>query len=201
MIKGMKLLLFSIILLLSSCSVFKTNKLSRDIKTNIQKICLSGQGKGRLTVQKKTYIYGYESLLEEDMAKWTLALDFPMRNQEIFKLDWSKGGKVDFHTSIEDIILRENKHVSPKHLDLYIQNLGLFLKEVIDAKKITKAHGQKFNWSATKKSISATDEKNLFKADFTQLTAGNYFGLMTIRYQFEQHQRFKMEFVVRNCAQ
>jgi hypothetical protein len=200
MIKGMKLLLLSTFLLLSSCSIFNAGKLSRDIENNIQKICLSGSGKGRLTVQNRTYVFGYDSLLEEDLAKWTLALDFPMRNQELFKLDWSKGNKTIFETSIEEKILKENKHVNPKHLDQYIQKLGLFLKEAIDA-KAGKTKNSKFEWETAKKSIIATDDKKLFTAEFKQLTSGNYFGLMAIRYQFERNQSFKMDFVVRNCAQ
>jgi hypothetical protein len=200
MIEGMKILLISTFLILSSCSVFKANKLSRNIKSNIQKVCLSGSGKGRLTVQERTYVFGYDSLLEESLAKWTLALDFPMRNQELFKLDWSKGEKVSFKTSIEEKILKENKHVNPKHLDEYIQKLGQFLKEVIDSKSGISKSSQ-FKWKTTSKSIVATDSKNMFTAEFKQLTSGNFFGLMTIRYQFERNQRFKMDFVVRNCAQ
>lgn len=196
----MKILLLNTLLILSSCSLFKNQSLSRDITKNTKKICLSGSGKGRLTIQNSTYVFGYESSLEEELAKWTLALDFPLRNQEIFHLDWSQSKKVKFSSTIEEKILKENKHVHPKHLDEYIQNLGNFLKEVIDMRtnRISKSN---YSWKMDRKSITAQNRNNVFSAEFKQLTSEDFFGLMTIRYHFDENQSYKMDFVVRNCAQ
>lgn len=196
----MKISLLFVVFILSSCSVFKARKLSRDVSENAKKICLSGNGKGRLEVQDQKYVFSYESLMEEELARWTLILDFPLHNQEELKLDWSKANKVEFTTSIEEKILKENRHVNPTQLDKYIQNLGSFLKEVIDlanSKQVKSA----YSWEIKQKSFVAVSKNKAFIAEFKQLTSQNYFGLMSLSYQIEDEQSYKMDFVVRNCAE
>ena len=184
-----------------SCSLLQTSILSKNLSKDLKKTCLTSSGKGRLKVQNKTYIFGYESFLDNNVNQWTLALDFPMHNQESFKLDWSESQNIKFTASIEEKILRDNSNVDPKQLDSFITSLGSFIKEIIDIKNLGSNVSKSFKWSTDKKSIKAKDKDERFFAEFQNLTSDDYFGLMTIRYQFREQQSYKLDLVVRNCAE
>lgn len=72
-----------ILLLLSSCSLFRgSEKLSSsDTLKNIAAIRLTGEGKGRLHIKERQYLFGVESVLKDD-ASWIMAVTIPLHGEE-----------------------------------------------------------------------------------------------------------------------
>ena len=90
------LLLFLFLPLLPSCSHtatrvghskdrgFKAKESKASVlKRSLGRLCLSGEGKGRLYRSGIKYPFSYESLWESGM--WTLAVDFPFQDSKIFR--------------------------------------------------------------------------------------------------------------------
>jgi hypothetical protein len=196
----MKYILILNFLFLSSCGLLKTKSLNRNITKASQSVCLSSEGKGRLEILKRKYVFSYESALDVEAANWELALSFPLRDQESFKLDWSEENKILFTSSIEDKILKENKNINPNSLHEFTQNLGRLLHEVIlRSDEANKGLKSKFMWQVTNKELKAMNRDKTFKASFLNLVAGGHFGLMRIQYKDDDQQSYKLDLVVRNC--
>jgi hypothetical protein len=72
-----------ILLLLSSCSLFKgSEKLSNpDILKNIEAVKVEGEGKGRLHIRERQYLFGIEAVLKDDKS-WILAVTIPLHGEE-----------------------------------------------------------------------------------------------------------------------
>ncbi len=73
-----------ILLLLSSCSLFKgSEKLrSNDLLKNLESIKVEGEGKGRLHIHERQYLFGVESLLREDKS-WIMGVAIPLHGEEV----------------------------------------------------------------------------------------------------------------------
>ena len=119
--------------ILEGCSTTQLG--SKDPKVVAEKICLNNDGRGRLTVNQKKYVFTYFSALENDDAKWVLGLSFPFQEEEIFELDWSENSKMKFNTSSDSKILKENTNINPQELDRFINAIGSALKDVINLKQ------------------------------------------------------------------
>ena len=189
------------LLLLTSCSILETHTVDRNLHKSTQKICLSSEGKGRLFVQKRKYIFSYESGLDEEHANWQLALNFPLRKTETFKLDWSTNNSVVFESSIEQKLLRENKTINPKSLENFTTGLGHLLEEIINIRNLKKSGPKRFQWKSNQKSLQATSPNKKFNAVFTNLVSDSHFGLISVSYQNSKKQFYKMDLVVRKCLE
>jgi hypothetical protein len=189
----------------TSCSLFKTFDVSQDLSGSTQKICLSGEGKGRLGVNNNKYVFQYESGLNLEEANWKLALNFPLQKSELFELDWSKNGKVEFSSSIDERLLKENGKVNPRSLEFFTSSIGKLIQEIIELNK-QKSNGKVhskifFRWQKTKKELSVINKKKNFKAVFTNMIGQQYFGLIKMSYIDKKKQKFRMDLVVKNCFQ
>ena len=73
-----------ILLLLSSCTLFKgSEKLrSNDLRKNLESIKVEGEGKGRLHILERQYLFGVESLLREDKS-WIMGVSIPLHGEEV----------------------------------------------------------------------------------------------------------------------
>ncbi|MES2528983.1 MAG: hypothetical protein V4598_17990 [Bdellovibrionota bacterium] len=73
-----------ILLLLSSCTLLKgSEKLkSSDLLKNLEAIKVEGEGKGRLHIQERQYLFGVESLLKEDKS-WIMGVSIPLHGEEV----------------------------------------------------------------------------------------------------------------------
>ncbi len=71
------------LLLLTSCSLFKgSEKLSNpDLLKNIEAIKVEGEGKGRLHIRERQYLFGIEAVLKDDKS-WILAVTIPLHGEE-----------------------------------------------------------------------------------------------------------------------
>ena len=73
-----------ILLLLSSCTLLKgSEKLKHsDLLKNLESIKVEGEGKGRLHIQERQYLFGVESLLKEDKS-WIMGVSIPLHGEEV----------------------------------------------------------------------------------------------------------------------
>lgn len=71
------------LLLLTSCSLFKgSEKLSNpDLLKNIESIKVEGEGKGRLHIRERQYLFGIEAVLKDNKS-WILAVTIPLHGEE-----------------------------------------------------------------------------------------------------------------------
>lgn len=196
----MNYLAIFILFFLVGCGHLKTKSLEKNLKKASQAVCLSSDGKGRLGILERKYVFSYESVLDKELANWILALSFPLRDQETFTIDWSKENQIKFESSVEDKILKENKNINPNSLHEFTQNLGHLLHEIINRNdKVNNASPSKFIWDVTNKELLVTNRSKTFKASFLNLAALGYFSLMRIEYMGINEQSYKLELVVRNC--
>lgn len=186
---------------LTSCSLFKISKVSKDLSVSSQKICLSSEGKGRLNVKGRKYIFSYESGLLDHDHSWKLALKFPLRKAEIFEIDWSNPNKVKFTSTIEDKILRENRGVNPKSIEIFTSQVGHLLKEVLIHQSGRKEQKVEFDWKADGGSLLASKKDSKFKAKFTNIVAEHYFGRMSLSYVDITDEEYSLDLIVRNCSE
>lgn len=195
-----------ILFFLSSCSnlgtVFKTYTVSRDITESTKLICLSGEGKGRLSLKNRKYSFGFESGVNKEEEKWILGLNFPLRKMETFELDWSDGKKVKFKTSIEDKLLRENRNLNPKSLSKFTHGLGKLIEEVLlirDVQSDVAKQKTKFIWESTDNYLMVSSKDKKFTAKFSDIILNKYFQDTEITYEDSKGYSYKMELKVRNC--
>lgn len=192
---------FVILFVCSSCSLFKTFDVSKNKQISAKKICLSTEGKGRLTVGEKKYVFGHESALNSELANWKLALNFPLRKAEVFELDWSENGNVKFTSTLGDKILRENKRVDPRSIELFTDSIGKLIQNIIDASSDNETMDKEFIWTFAKKELNIKREGTRFSAKFSNMVADSYFGLMQISFQDSKKQNFRMDLVIKSCFQ
>jgi hypothetical protein len=111
-------------LLMTSCSsLFRGNASlgNRSVDELLASVKLTGEGKGRLTLEERSYVFGVDSILKENQD-WILAVAIPLHGEEVMILPDLKKIRVDNEETetFEDRIEREfqqmklNKVVSSK---------------------------------------------------------------------------------------
>lgn len=72
-----------ILLLLSSCSLFRGSERisSSDTLKVLSMVKLTGEGKGRLHIRERQYLFGLESVLK-DPDTWIMAVSIPLHGEE-----------------------------------------------------------------------------------------------------------------------
>jgi hypothetical protein len=74
----------AILFILASCSLFKGSEKikSNDLIRNLDSIKVEGEGKGRLHIQERQYLFGVESLLRADKS-WIMGVSIPLHGEEV----------------------------------------------------------------------------------------------------------------------
>lgn len=119
-----------VLLLLTSCSLFKgSEKLSnKDLLKNLQSIKVEGEGKGRLRIRDRQYLFGIEAVLKEE-KNWIMAVTIPLHGEEalifthLHEKNHSDPGLESFAMRI-DAAIREN-----------LKDTGLKGSDFLDAMK------------------------------------------------------------------
>lgn len=85
-----------ILLLLSSCSLFQGSERIResDLKKNFQMIKVQGEGKGRLHIRERQYLFSIESVLKEN-NDWIMAVAIPLHGEEALIFPDLKQGSIE----------------------------------------------------------------------------------------------------------
>lgn len=81
----------------SSCAVLKKSNieaLSVGLKESMPNLCLSGEGRGRLSGPKQKIFFSFESINDLDKKLWSLALSIPLYGEELLRINWQDRDKV-----------------------------------------------------------------------------------------------------------
>lgn len=183
-------------------------KLSKNISKEIENVCFSAEGKGRLEIAGHKYVFDFESELEEENKKWLIALEFPLYGQEIIEIDWSNPKKAKLLGDLENKLLREKNGIDPKQLNRFMSHWAMFIHEVVLMKKNSKLiNDAKYAWSIDSDKLVAKWSKNTKINDEQKFTGSffnpknEFFSRMTILLESKstQQNNFKLEMFVRNC--
>src|SRR4051812_39014836 len=79
--------IMALLLLVSSCSLFKPNKTlhSSDAEKLLDSVKMTGEGRGRLTLGQSQYVFSVDSILKDDFD-WILAVAIPLHGEEVMIL-------------------------------------------------------------------------------------------------------------------
>lgn len=90
MFKHMALLFF-----LASCALFRGQPSleSRDKEKLLNAVKITGEGKGRLTLENSSYVFGVDSVLNESQD-WIMAVQIPLHGEEVMILPDLKQTKI-----------------------------------------------------------------------------------------------------------
>jgi hypothetical protein len=102
--------IMALLVLISSCSLFKPNKIlhSTDAERLLDSVKMTGEGRGRLTLGQSQYVFSVDSLLKDDFD-WILAVTIPLHGEEVMILPDLRKSQVDNEEteSFEERIERE----------------------------------------------------------------------------------------------
>jgi hypothetical protein len=99
-----KIAVFSLIFF-ASCATFKKPD-QKSLKNNLEKICFSAEGKGRVQLSSKKYGFDFESLISRDKKKWALDFHFPGGREKLIEVDYKtslSNQKEDFKRLLLDL--------------------------------------------------------------------------------------------------
>lgn len=60
-----------------------------------QRLCFSGQGKGRISADQNRTVFQYEAQLDQEKNQWKLAMNFPMHPEERLDFYWRQHPETD----------------------------------------------------------------------------------------------------------
>jgi hypothetical protein len=131
-------LLFS----LSSCSLFRSQNIQdRKIKDLIPFIQGTGEGKGRLGINRQQYLFGFDAILKEN-NDWLLAANIPLHGEEILILK-DLTNEIDPEPSNNDLGIRikegiksylESQKQSPELAKTFLIELRTIMRLVLHQK-------------------------------------------------------------------
>lgn len=183
------LLLF---LLLSSCALFKSDSSLNDSTMDqiLDSIKVLGEGRGRLGIDKQSYLFSYEALLNEH-TDWVLAVAVPLHGEEVMILHDMREKTIEtstqesFEARIENEV-RQRRELKGLKGDEFVREIRSFIRFIL-AKKLSlkrvcrdqecELEGEKFAVQYTKervyirKNISSTF---VFELNAENLTEGHF---------------------------
>lgn len=141
------LLVVLILVILNSCALWKSKEEDRRIidtsdplkafKSSLTDICLSGAGKGKLNFFEERHSFAFESFLEKDEAKWTMAFQIPFQDDELIRIHFGdvleRSGDIKVDGSFYQKLTKSNSKTESgrqalRLLDRSLAKLGIFLK-------------------------------------------------------------------------
>ncbi len=122
-----------------SCSILQKRKslsLSKPVNELLQQqlnqICFSAEGRGRIQQDNHKYLFNYEALLDSPLKKWSVAVEIPFHGEKL--LHFNFGAK----RQISGSFYRELQH----NLGGSNSDLSAFLNQVIDLLAFSDAFQQ-----------------------------------------------------------
>jgi len=112
----MKTMALLLLVLLSSCELLNSYKLSDNPTIAAQKICLKGSGEGQVISDYSKYPFNFDMGLEEDL--WLMSVQFPLRDEAIIEVD-IKNNK--YLPGFEGELLENTKSINPKVLRIILK--------------------------------------------------------------------------------
>lgn len=189
---------FLLLIILSSCSLFKNLSLNANVSSAIKRVCLNADGNGRLSVNGHKYLFSYETLYDQQELKWAMSLNFPLNGQKIIELKLDSN-ESEMTQKIEEMILKDKKGVDPIKLEKFMKLWAIFVKELIFLKEEKlNLKESNFKWKLNKKRLVAS--KHLSIAYFNNYN-GEHFGKMdfVLGAKSKLDKILKIELIVRKC--
>lgn len=189
-----------ILFLLSSCSLFKGSEKLKgdDLLKHLQAIKLEGEGKGRLHIRERQYLFGMEALLKDD-RDWLMAVAIPLSGEEVLTFpslrdENAPADVMDTFALRIDAGIRENLKGSKLRGDEFLQAMRKTLRFLLahrlklpvqcvafDKEKICSVGEQDFPVSEDEKTITIT---TAFSGHELITTASNLTGPFFTHTQF-----------------
>ena len=90
-----RIFFLTLLLALSSCALFKSQNIQeKKIEDLISYLQGTGEGKGRLGINRQQYLFGFDAILNEN-NDWILAANIPLHGEEVLKLQDLKQEEVN----------------------------------------------------------------------------------------------------------
>lgn len=180
-----------LILLFTSCSFYKNSHplINYDAEKLLDSVQLTGEGKGRLTLGQSKYLFGVESVLNENYD-WILAVSLPIHGEETLILRDIKKKDVNNQEqgSFELRIKNELEHLELSHFiepETFINELRSLIRfnlarywdqkracRKVSSDLICKFDGDEFHVTVNRKELIIN--KYFSKSGIIQLSAKNF---------------------------
>ncbi len=197
-------LLLTLLFQLSSCSIFKSTRVSKNLDKEIQNVCLNSYGSGRIIVNKHKYVFSFDSALSLADQKWMMGLNFPVYGEEVFSFEWDENDSTTYNASFEQRILKDARGVDPEKLEVFLKKWSEFIYEVVQL-QYSKKYDAKLDWQLSSKyleTLTKVDKNSSVKIRFQNKTTSGHFGRFDIVLQRNKHEEnFKLEMIVRKCLE
>lgn len=90
-----RIFLLTLLLAVNACALFKSQNIQdKKIEDLISYLQGTGEGKGRLGINKQQYLFSFDALLNQN-HDWILAANIPLHGEEVLKLQDLKQEEVD----------------------------------------------------------------------------------------------------------
>ena len=193
---------FLIFLIFVGCSATPPKQLTQDIVSEMQKVCLSGEGKGQLDVGGSKYSFSYESMWEREENRWSLGLDFPLQDQQILTLDLNNK-KSQLEGGLAEKILKENDDVDPKRLNVFLVKWSEFINSILAIQDTKDLNKSTVHWEIKKHLLISEvklPEQNFMRIEFFE-PEEKFFRRMkvTMGPKGNQADEINLELYVRKC--
>jgi hypothetical protein len=90
------------------------------VKEYFSKVCLSSEGKGRLTSKAGKHLFRYEADLDSKTRLWQMALQLPLHGERMMSLSWDELGvtKINgsFYSQVMNSLSKEKNSKQQKYL-------------------------------------------------------------------------------------
>jgi len=202
----MKTLILWIIIFNSGCSLFTPKKITENINKEVQRICFSSDGRGRISILDHTYSFSYESELNIEENQWMLGLEFPLYGEEIIAINWKDPEKPKILGKLEERILKEKDGIDPIQLEYFLNKWAQFIYEVVKLKEKKNNYQEHyFNWKVIDHKLVAesNDSQRAYLKGTFSIPNDEFFTRMQFSMEAKSHQKeaYKLELLVRNCAE
>lgn len=134
-----KFFLFLILFIFSSCA--SLDKTDASVESAVSKICLDGDGRGRINVQSNKYLFEFEAQKSQTLKaeqEWEIAMDFALHGGEFLKYTWLKNSwKVSgsFIAGLKSFMQSSHKQLEQSEIDQILAGAGEVFRLVIESKK------------------------------------------------------------------
>lgn len=187
------------------------NKKNTTLNQSLSKICLSGEGKGRIQWSGGRHVFNFESLNNKDKDLWSLALNLPIFGEEVFHLGHKKAlkGKVvpkgNFWRRLEREMRQSKKgRTDFAFLKSFILRYGQLIKIKNKPSLNTKEY---FTWSENDGHFIVTfkiPNQPAVEIDHFALKDG-FYGRQSVRISmpknnYSKRQGFVFDLFMKNCT-
>jgi len=121
------------LLILFSCA--STNLKDKAIAEKLAKTCLKGDGRGRINIQGKKYLFSFETDIKmstDNKEKiWVSVMEFPLHGSEMLAYRWKKDKwsvEGSFLSALKNFLKQSKQNLTVNELDQMLAGLGEIIR-------------------------------------------------------------------------